>query len=601
MGAKNRSRRTRGQAATRRSGAHGRTSQALRLPGLREVYDAMIAACPQLVAVPDALDAELWLAANVCSLRADAPDDQTFHLAMLDLVDRAERVGRPECLVLLRTMAAAGPWRLAEPASRAAERLAGRMARDRDGTAALPGWLDVLGSASVVGDCAVWTDVFGEYAQVYGEFVHAEGRRRHGLLFTIDLAFHGIISGIDVVTAPQHLDRVVEDLDRDARRGYGRLQRISPAEASDVLRAALVASADETLPPLRTAPAPDASMYAALPLAVRRVSGMPDGRLPAPPREEAAAAWPPHRRQALVDQFVTAHPDAWADPGQARMFAARVVDKSIDVLGFPPDRIGPVSVTRLFGEVLPATIMIPESLLDQAQRVAHAWVRWRTDAQDLPRTAHRQVRRAAQAALTAFPQGCRDRRLNPTVPYLADTPAERTDGPALTEILHRRRFAVPLPGQRGDGVVDLPKPANGLPSGPTHIDALDADEPTHRHLITAIGQAAHGTHMQHIPVYAEVVEQLWNDQPATVWHTAQHLSAAGLSRQQVLDSLAETWKQHRPDIIDAPTVDPGTDRTGSYAAALHTLGSAPTARRSPIQIPKASPPARTGGSLRAAP
>ena len=43
-------------------------------------------------------------------MRADTPDDQTFQLAMLDLVDEAERVGRPECLVLLPTMAAAGPW-----------------------------------------------------------------------------------------------------------------------------------------------------------------------------------------------------------------------------------------------------------------------------------------------------------------------------------------------------------------------------------------------------------------------------------------------------------------------------------------------------------
>ena len=579
MSAKNRSRRDQTQAAARRSGARGRTRQVLRLPGLRELYEAMIGACPQLVAVADALDAELWLAGNVCALRADAPDDQTFHLAMLDLVDEAERVGRPECLVLLRTMAAAGPWATAEPASRAAERLTRRMARDRDGEAPLPGWLDTLGDARVVGDCCVWTDVFGEHTQVYGEFVHADGARRHGLLFTIDLAFHGVISGVDVVTAPQHLDRVVGDLDRDARRSGGRFQQVPPAEASDLLRGALVASADETLPPLRTTPTPDASMYAVLPLAVRRVSGMPGGRLPAPPRERVAATWPPHRRQALVDQFIAAHPDGWADPGQARMFAARVIDASIDVLGFPPDRIGPVSVTRLFGEVLPATILIPESLLDQAQQAAHAWVRWRTDAQDLPRPAHRQLRRAAQAALTAFPQLCRDRRLNPTIPYVADTPAQRTDGPALTDIFHRRGFAVPLPGQRGDGVVDLPKPANGLPAGPTHVDALDAGDPTHRHLITAIGQAAHGTHVQSIPVYAEVVEQLWNDQPTTVWRAAEHLSAAGLPRQQILDHLAATWKQHRPDTIDAPTTDPDTDRTESYAAALHALSAAPRTRR----------------------
>ena len=87
---------------------------------------------------------------------------------------------------------------------------------------------------------------------MYGEFVYADGARRHGLLFTIDLAFHGVISGVDVVTAPQHLDRVVGDLDRHARRNGGRFQQVPPAEASDLLRGALVASADETLPPLRT-------------------------------------------------------------------------------------------------------------------------------------------------------------------------------------------------------------------------------------------------------------------------------------------------------------------------------------------------------------
>jgi hypothetical protein len=274
----------------------------------------MIAACPQLVAVPDAFDAELWLAGNVCSLRADAPDDQTFHLAMLDLVDEAERVGRSECLVLLQTMAAAGPWATAEPASRAAERLTGRMVRLRDGEAALPGWLDTLGDARVDGDCHVWTDVFGEYTQVYGEFVHADGTRRHGLLFTIDLAFHGVISGVDLVTAPQHLDRVVGNLDRNACRNGGRFRHVPPAEASDLLRAALVASADETLPPLRTARSPDASMYAVLPLAVRR--GCRAGGYP----RHLVKGWPPpgHRIGARPWSISSSPPTRTAGPIPAR-------------------------------------------------------------------------------------------------------------------------------------------------------------------------------------------------------------------------------------------------------------------------------------------
>ncbi len=526
----------------------------LRLPGLREVYDAVIAGCAELESAADALDAELWLAANVCAIRAEAPDTQTYHLAMLDLIDEAERDGRRQCLVLLRTMAAAGPHGLGEPARRAARRLTDRAALGADGTVGLPGWVDTLGATTVAGDCCVWTDVYGEYTQVYCEYVHADGGRRHGLLFTIDLAFHGVMHGIDVVTTPKVLDRVAPDMERDARRDGGRFERVPPAHAGELLHSALVASADPALPSLRTAASRDASLSAVLPLAVRRVTAMPGGRSAAPPRGQVAAAWPPQRRQALVEEFQAAHPDGWADPEMARMFAARIVDASLAVLGYPPDRIGQASVARLFGEVLPATMAIPHSLLDQAQQVAHAWVRWRIDAQDLPRAGHRQLRRASRVVLTAFPTFCRDRRLNPTAPY--------------------------LPGQRGDGMIDLPEPANGLPAGQTHVDDLDAADPVHRHLITAIGQAAHGTHAGRIPAYAAVVEQLWNDRPATAWQAARRLSATGLPRPRVLDRLAGAWQRHGldTDTPDSPVPTSDTGFTESYTAALHALGATPAPR-----------------------
>ena len=548
------------------------------MPSLREVYDAVIAGCADLESATDALDAELWLAANVCAIRAEAPDEQAYHLAMLDLVDEAERDGRRQCLILLRTMAAAGPQELSEPAARAAQRLTDRVAPGTGGMAGLPGWVDTLGETTVISDCCVWTDVFGEYTQVYCEYVHASGGRRHGLLFTVDLAFHGVMHRIDVVTAAKDLDRVVPDLERDARRDGGRFERVPPAYAGELLRSALVASADPALPSLPITARRDTSLFAVLPLAVRRVMTMPGGPAVAPPRGQVAAVWPAQRRQALVEEFLAAHPDGWTDPRMARMFAARIVDASVNMLGFPPDRIGLASVARLFGEVLPATMAIPDSLLDQAQQVAHAWVRWRTDAQDLPRAGHRQLRKASHAVLTVFPKLCRDRRFNPAAPYLADTPAARADGLALQEILHRRGFAVPLPGQRGDGMVDLPEPANGLPAGQHHVDDLDAAHPAHRHLITAIGQAARGTHTRRIPAYAAVVEQLWNDRPATAWQAARRLSAMGLPRQQVLDRLAGAWQRHGLD-IDAPGSLVSTSDTGfteSYTAALQTLAATPT-------------------------
>lgn len=57
-----------------------------------------------------------------------------------------------------------------------------------------------------------------------------------------------------------------------------------------------------------------------------------------------------------------------------RMFAERVVDASVGVLGFPPDRIGPVAPARLFGEVLPRTLIVPEAVLRTARKVTKAWV-----------------------------------------------------------------------------------------------------------------------------------------------------------------------------------------------------------------------------------
>lgn len=547
----------------------------LRLPGLRKVYDAVLGCCAELLSITDALDAELWLAANVCAIRTSAPDEQAYRLAMLDVIDETERDGRRQCQLLLRAIAAAGPQGFDVPATRAADRLARRARGDE--TAVGPGWVDALGAATPVGDCHLWTDVYGEYRQVYCEY-EADGERRHGLLVTIDLAFRGVVHAIHVVTDPRDLDRVVADLYRDARRDGGHVEQIPPAAAAELLRTALTVSADPDLPALRTAKR-DEDLYQFLPMAIRRVATMPAGRPADPPGNQTALEWPPQRRARLVEQFLAAHPDAFDDPTLAGMFAARIVDASVTALGFPPDRTGLASVARLFGEVLPATVMIPDSRLDLAQAVASAWVRWRANAQDLPRAAHRQLRRAAGAVLAAFPTLCCDRQLNPTAPYLTGVPATAVHGPTMQQILHRRTFAVPLPGSRGDGVVDLPEPANGLPAGHTHVDDLDAANPRHRELITAIGQTANGAAAHRIFAHTAIVEQLWTDQPPEVWQAAQRLSAAGLPRQRVLERLAKAWQHHDRQTGDEPAPRPTARPPDGYTTALQTLGTSTAPRR----------------------
>jgi len=550
------------------------------------VYDAVLAGSADLADAADALDAELWLAANVCAIRATAPDDAGYHLAMLDLIDEARRDGRRQCLILLQTMAAAGPVGLTEPAHLAARRLSDRASSpgaDRGvDPAELPGWLNHLGKAEVVGDCAVWTDVFGEFMQIYCEYTHSGPGRRHGLLFTIDLGFQGILKNIDVIVKPADLDQAVKDMARDTERDGGRFERIPAADAAGRLRAALVASADESLPPVLTAAPERDALYSMLPLAVRRMMTMPGGDEPATPTGvQVAEAWPAQRRRQLAEEFRAAHSDHWDDPDLALMFVARIIDTCVDVLGTAPDRIGPAVVARLFGEVLPVTLITPPVQVDQAVRVGHTWVRWLTDMKELPRAARKQVLKTSTAALTAFSKLSIDRRFNPLAPYVADLSAADTDGPTMQQIVSRRGFAVPLPGRRGGGLIELPAPANGLPAGQTHVDALDPADAHHRDVITAIGQSARGTDARRMPAYTAVVEQLWHDQPPELWQAVRRLQAAGLPRQQILDRLAQAWQHHGSDA--SPGQAPGSTDAGStdsYVTALQTLGRVrPDARR----------------------
>src|SRR5207237_5607448 len=129
---------------------------------------------------------------------------------------------------------------------------------------------------------------------------------------------------------------------------------ISAERARGLVLAAIEASRDLEAPKLRTGPEPDELRYAYLPLLTCRMLGIPAGEQ-APQQSSSGAMlaqrWPAHRRAELVDAFLAAHPRGWEHSVTDRMFAERVVDASVEVLGFPPDRIGPVAAVRLFGEV----------------------------------------------------------------------------------------------------------------------------------------------------------------------------------------------------------------------------------------------------------
>jgi hypothetical protein len=545
----------------------GGAGKRLRVPEAGEVYAAVIADSAELLTAADALDAEIWVASNISAMRVDVPTDEAFTLLLLDLVDEAERDGRAGCAVLLTVMAAMGPREVAGAAGAAAGRLTGRGGRRRgtpgEADVPLPSWSGLLGQATA-GECFLWTDEFGEFYQVFCEFVHADGDRRHGLNVTIDVAFRGVVSAIAMVSQPSDLDRTMAGL-RRGKPGRGRVESISAQRARSLVLAAIEASRDRAEPTLDTEPVPDELLCAYLPLVACRMLGVPAGEQAQRPSAGVAPAvlaqlWPAGRRTGLVDAFIAAHPRGWDHPVADRMFAERVVDASIDVLGFPPDRIGPAAAARLFGEVLPRTLIAPEVVLRSARKVAKAWVTWVGASGDLSWQARLRLRRRMFLVQVVFEQASRDRRINPRFPYVADLPADRAGGEEIQATLDRRWFAVPEPGLRGGIRIERDNPERRGSSTTIDVDDYDAADPVHRKAITMLDQAVHGADQDVLPACVTVVEQLWADEPVQVWQAAGRLSAAGVPRRQAIRRLAQLWQR-----CDA--ADPA-----GYVAALESVG-----------------------------
>ena len=235
-------------------------------------------------------------------------------------------------------------------------------------------------------------------------------------------------------------------------------------------------------------------------------------------------------------------------------------DASVEVLGFPPDRIGPIGAARLFGEVLPRTLIAPEAVLRSARKVAVAWVAWVGASGDLSWRARLRLRRRMFLVRVVFERMCSDRRVNPRFPYVADLPACRAGGDDIQATLDRRWFAVPEPGHRGGITIKRDDPGRRGSSTTIDVDDYDAADPSHRNAFTMIDQTVQGAEEDLLPACVTVVEQLWADEPAQVWGAAGRLSAAGVPRQQVIRRLAAVWL--RCDAAD-PT---------EYVVALESVG-----------------------------
>jgi hypothetical protein len=545
----------------------------LHLPGVQPVYEAIIAEAGDLVTCTNAWDAEQKITAIWAGLKSGAPATAALDLVLKDLITEAARVGNLGSYLLLRGLAVVGPYGIIEQARSAAATLA---VRKPSFLADAPRWVELLGSVKV-GDCHRYTDVFGEKDYLICEFRHDDGDRRHALVVTIERACHGLPSRIVLIPSSSPLDALLKEMTRDVDRNDGKLEVIPASEAARSLRMALLISNSRTDLP-DTFPAIDVISEGVLPLLVQRIGVMADVDDLRRSIPQVAQEWPAQRRATFVQEFLGARQRELSGVERADQLAARIVDLSVDYLGCSPDRTGPVTVERLILDILPGYLTMPDSMIDEVVLVVKEWLAWRLNLLDAPTRARVELLAVNDRVVKVLPTLLRDHLVHREYPYVADLPRDCASG-EIQVVLERRSFAVPRPGRRGDGEIQLDSPSNGLPAGVTDVDDLNAAVPEHRGLITLVWLEANNAASPDLfASRAKIIEQIWDDEPQQVWITAQQLSASGLSRLKVIDRLAAVWRRRLSSDGESPSAAADLDR-GAYVRDLASL-TAPHRRTS---------------------
>ncbi|MCY0923543.1 MULTISPECIES: hypothetical protein [unclassified Streptomyces] len=373
-----------GSSARRPSQRSGSTVR-LRLPGLKPVYRAFCDAGPVFAALPDALEAELWISTHLGLLQESSLDGTGLELALLDLVDELERAGRPEACAMLHGLAAIGPAALHEPAVSAADRMSAAAAR-QGRSWSQPRWLDLLGQA-MPGDCWHAMDRHGELEQILCTFVHRDGDRLHGILIERDHSWHGAATDI---TAIDDTEGCRKNLIKAARRDGSELLPLTHTAAHHAVKDAVTAFLAHGLASLaRPDVRPDAEFFEPLAFAVARSRQLDPGTRE-PDRRPLADIWDEAARDALASEYLASPAGAAQATATARVAPQLLIRLSVDVLGRDPRRIGPGTLTRIFTDALPGSLLLPDALLDELPAAITGYYTWVAE-QYLPKQDRKEV------------------------------------------------------------------------------------------------------------------------------------------------------------------------------------------------------------------
>jgi hypothetical protein len=561
----------------------------LREPGLRAAYDAIIEPMRELTnpaIVPDAYEAEVMVSVLIGLVIQAGLTSDLLATALLDVVDELARSGLAHAYPALRALGVLGPPEISESAARAADRVALLAGRLPDGAAELtpaaasvdgfPAWVSQLGQVTP-GACVVLADPYGETQTLLCEFAYAGGTRAHGVLATLDAAWHGGLTALNVVDQPALARQRLAKL---AGREGAALQEILASEAGQRLRSGIDAFLRHGCPPeMGQKDDSHGDLCASLSLARHRASTLtgsastladsqdpPLNQLPDQPAvpDDLAAHWPQDLREQIAQEFL-ASPQGRDLPGPfARKIPFLFIAACTSNLGCDPLLIGPLLLERILLHMLPVSLTAPDRLGAEIPPAVRAWTGWLAERRDLPSRHRKRLMLQLDFLLNRFLVLWAKPDLNPLRRYVQDLPDEVvSDGELMIPVVERRLFAVPEPAARAEGLVRAR-------SGQRDRQAsdLDAADEIDRQLITVLSLSSRGVAQQRFASYTAVTEQIWANDPPEVCAAAYRLQVAGYTREAILDRLAEAWRTTAAQSSDGHAAAQQAD---GYAAALARL------------------------------
>jgi hypothetical protein len=452
------------------------------------------------------------------------PEDAIVRI-VLDVIDELERRNAASTYTALCVLAVVGPPGTTEYAAQTARRVASRQGE----CVSQPSWIADLGNVTP-GACHLAASPAGDQTVVSCAFIYANGTKPHLVWATLDHAWHGAPSILVMAEDPAEASAMMK---KYAREDGAEVREVPAAEAARLLLAGIGALIEHGPPPEGDRKDKFFSeSCSSASLARSRLALLlgPDEKAPGRIKE----LWPADESARLVAEFLAApQANALADP-VSRTMPKLLVSLTVNSLGCDPRVLSVKGLTRILLRIIPAITVAPDSFGVKIPPVTRAWAEWLAEQRGLSRGTRRRINRDVERLLRQFPAHWNGPLASPLRRYVQDVPDEvACDGDLLMPLLERREFAVPLPENRANGVVQ------STPRSVTrHTSEFDAASASDRALITVNDLNGRGVPQDRFDSYVAVVEQLWTDDPQERWVTAKRMLATGKSRTAVLDRLA---------------------------------------------------------------